>query len=166
MGVAQQMVHHFETLLALREVDTAHVLAAFELALRVVAKEGEDGDDAGRADVKRELVLEYGELLDVFGKALEQVGAVIVQLFCGLSVLGDSQILGCGLGERRSGCCRSSVLGDCSRPRARLASSGRGVVHGTGPSCTSCSGRTGSGTSDGPSRQGGGSEGNGGHGSW
>lgn len=44
--------------------------------MRVVAEEGEDGDDAGGTDMERQFVFEDRELLDIFGEALEEVGAV------------------------------------------------------------------------------------------
>lgn len=69
----------------------------------MVAEEGEDGYDAGGTDVKRQFVFEDGELLDVFGEALEEVGAVGVQLFGRFRVFGDGWVGRGLLGEGRLG---------------------------------------------------------------
>lgn len=104
MLVAQQVIHDLEPVLALRVVDAADILAAFELALGVVAEEGKDGDDAGRANVQGEFILENGELLDVFREALDEIRAIVVQRRCRLRVLCDSWVWRCLLGEGRGRC--------------------------------------------------------------
>ena len=65
------------------------------------------GDDAGGRDVECELVLEDGELLDIFREALEEVGAVGVQLLRSLRILGDRRI---GRGWLREGGCGRYAL--------------------------------------------------------
>lgn len=104
MPVAEEVVHNLEPVFALRVINTGYVLAALKLALRVVAQEGEDGDNAARADVEGELVLEHRELLHVFRQALEEVGAIVVQLCSSFSVRGRRKVRRCLLGERRRGC--------------------------------------------------------------
>lgn len=49
---AQQVVDHLEALLPLREIDTANIHDALELALRVITEECEHRDDAGGGDVE------------------------------------------------------------------------------------------------------------------
>ena len=49
---AQQMIHHFESLLPLWVIDTTDVYDALKLALRVVSEESQDGYDARWRDVK------------------------------------------------------------------------------------------------------------------
>jgi len=39
----------------------------------MIAKERQNGHNTTRADVERKFILEDGELLDVFGEALEEV---------------------------------------------------------------------------------------------
>lgn len=101
---AQEVVDNLETLFSLRIVGTTDVHDLFELALRMVAEESEDGHDARRRDVQRQLVLDHGELLDELGKTLDEVGAVVVQLLGRRCILGDGWVGRGGLGERRSGC--------------------------------------------------------------
>ena len=57
MPDTEQMVHGLEPLLAFGVVCTADIHAGLELALGVVAEEGEDGWDGGGCDVERQLVL-------------------------------------------------------------------------------------------------------------
>lgn len=95
----QQMIHHLETFLPLGEIDPADVHERLELALRVVAQEGEGGEDTGGGDVERELVFEDGELLDEFGQALGEVGTVVVQFLGRVGVLCESGVRGGGFGE-------------------------------------------------------------------
>jgi hypothetical protein len=83
---AQQMIRDLEPLIPSRIVRAADVHAGLELALRMVAQEGEHGDDASGGDVQRKLVAQDGELLDEFGEALEEVGAVGVEAGCGFAV--------------------------------------------------------------------------------
>ena len=83
---AKQVIHDLETLLPLGKVNTADVHAGLELALRVVAEEGENGNNGGGRDVQRQLILEDRELLDILGKALGEVGTVGVELLSGLGV--------------------------------------------------------------------------------
>lgn len=97
---AQQVVHDLKALVPFWPVNSGDVHDALELALRVVTEEGEDLQDARGRGVKRELVLEDRELLDVFGQALQQIGAESVQSFGGLRVSGQSRIRGRWLGER------------------------------------------------------------------
>ena len=84
---AKEVVHNLEALVPLREVDGGDVHDALELALRVVPEEGENLDDGGRRDVDGELVLEDGELLDVFREALSDVRAISMECRSGLFVL-------------------------------------------------------------------------------
>ena len=60
------MIDHLETLVSLWEINTGDGHQGLELALRVVAKECEDGGDSGRCDVERQFVLQHRELLDKF----------------------------------------------------------------------------------------------------
>ena len=101
MTNAQQVVHDLETLLALREVDSGDVHDTLELALRVVSEEDQDGPDSGRRDVKRELVLEHGELLDELGQALDEVRAEFVQRLRRLGMTRYGRVGRRRLGERR-----------------------------------------------------------------
>ena len=72
MLVAQEVVDHLEPLLSFRIVRAADILAALELALRMVPEEGKNGNDARWADVEREFVLINGELLDEARQALKK----------------------------------------------------------------------------------------------
>ena len=104
---AEKVVDNLKALVTFRVVGSADVHACLELALRVVSEERQHGDDAGGRDVKRELVLEDGELLDVFREALEEVGAVGVQFLRRLRILGDRRI---GRGWLREGGCGRYAL--------------------------------------------------------
>jgi hypothetical protein len=72
----QQVIDYLKTLLPLREIHTANVHEGFELALRVIPEESQNGDHGGGRDVDSQLVFEYRELLNEFGKALGEVGAI------------------------------------------------------------------------------------------
>lgn len=76
MSHAQEIVHDLESLVPGREIDGSYIHYGLELTLGVVAKEGQERNDAGRCSVQGELVLEYAVLLDEFGEALNQVGAI------------------------------------------------------------------------------------------
>lgn len=54
---AQQVVNHLEAFLSLWEIDGGDVHSTFELTLRVISKESQDGDDARWGDVQGELIL-------------------------------------------------------------------------------------------------------------
>lgn len=101
----QQIIHDLKPLIPLRKVDSRDVHDALELALRVVAQEGEDLNDARRRGVQHELVLQNGELLDVLREALEEVCAVRVQRLGRRGVLRQRGVGRRGLGERRGGGC-------------------------------------------------------------
>ena len=100
---AQQIIHDFKPLVFLGIVDRRDIDDALELALGVVAEEGEDGDDARGADVQGELVLEDGELLHEAREGLHYVGAVVVQRFSCLCMAGDGWVGGRRLCEGRRG---------------------------------------------------------------
>lgn len=106
---AEQVVDNLEPLVSLREVHAADVHAGLVLALRVITEEGEHGDNGGRGNVEGKLVLEHRELLDVLREALDEVGAVGVELFSRLRVLGQRRVRGGGLRERGRRGCWSSV---------------------------------------------------------
>jgi hypothetical protein len=74
----QQMIHHFEPLLPLRKIHAANVHYALELALRMVAKESKDRNDARWRNVESQFVPKDGELLDKSWETLNQVGSVCV----------------------------------------------------------------------------------------
>lgn len=67
----------------------------------MVAEEGEHRNNARGADVQRQFVFEDGELLDVFGEALKEVGAVGVEFFGRFGVFGDGWVGRGSLGEGR-----------------------------------------------------------------
>lgn len=67
------MIDDLEALVAGGVVSAGDVDETLELALAVVAQEGQGLDDGGWRDVERELVLPYGELLYEFGQALHEV---------------------------------------------------------------------------------------------
>jgi hypothetical protein len=67
------MIHDLKALLALGKVNTAYIHDALELALRVVAQEGESLYHARRRGVQCKFVFEDGELLDEFWQALGEV---------------------------------------------------------------------------------------------
>jgi hypothetical protein len=92
MLVAQQMIHNLEPLLPLRIIGATNILAALELALGMVAKESEDGNNARRTNVERELILEYRELLDELGEALEKVRAVVMKFSGGFGVFSSRRV--------------------------------------------------------------------------
>lgn len=58
MPDTQQIIHNLEPPVPLRKVSGSHVHDGFELALRVVAEEGEDGDDTRGTDMERQFVFE------------------------------------------------------------------------------------------------------------
>jgi hypothetical protein len=70
------MIHYLETFFAFGIVGRGDVHGGFKLALGMVAEEGEDGDDGGGSDVKRQFVPKDGELLDEFRETLGEIGAV------------------------------------------------------------------------------------------
>ena len=89
---AEQMVHHLEPFLALGVVYSADIHDALELALGVIAKEGEDRDDTRRRDVDGQFILEHGELLNKFGETLNEVGAICMQGLRGCSVFRNGRV--------------------------------------------------------------------------
>lgn len=99
---AQQIVHNLEPFLSLREVDSGDIHHTLELCRRVVAQEGENGNECGRGNVQRQFVLEHRELLDKLGQALHKVRAIVVQRLCRLRMLCESRVGRRGLGEGRS----------------------------------------------------------------
>ena len=103
MPDTEQMVHGLEPLLAFGVVCTADVHASLELALGVVAEEGEDLQDGRRGTVEGELVAEDGELLDVLRQALRQVRAVRVQRRGSIRVLGRRVVWRSRFGKWRRG---------------------------------------------------------------
>jgi hypothetical protein len=107
----EQVVYNFKSLLAFWEIYSAYVNEGLELTLRMVSEEGEHRNNAGRRDIECQLVLQNRKLLNVFWQALNEVGAIGMQLFRGLAVFRDSWIRGSLFGERRLGGCRkASVL--------------------------------------------------------
>jgi hypothetical protein len=76
--VAEEVVDDLETLLTFGIISARNILTRLELALGVVAKEGQDRYDRRRSDVEGELVPEDGELLDELGQALCDVRAIVV----------------------------------------------------------------------------------------
>ena len=99
----QKVVHDFETLIPLREVDTADIHTSLVLTLGVVTKESEDGDNGGGCDIESQLVLKHGELLDEFRQALHDVRAILVKLLSSLGVFNESGVWRGWFGERCSG---------------------------------------------------------------
>ena len=61
------MVDDLEPLVFLGKIHSADIHARFELALRVVAEEGQDRNHASRGNVERQFILEDRELLDESG---------------------------------------------------------------------------------------------------
>lgn len=88
----EEGVHHFETFLSFGVVYTAYVHNRFKLTLRMVAEEGENGDDGGRSNVESEFILENGELLDEFRETLGEVGPKCMKRLCRFSILSDSRV--------------------------------------------------------------------------
>lgn len=64
---AEEVINDFETFVAFRVVGSGDVHELLVLATAVVAEEGEDLEDGGWGAVKRKLVSEDGELLDMLG---------------------------------------------------------------------------------------------------
>jgi len=73
------MINDFEAFLAFGVVYTANIHDTFELTLTVVAEKSEDGDDSRGGNVKSELIIEDGELVDEFWETLGEVGGVGVE---------------------------------------------------------------------------------------
>jgi len=99
----QKMVHDLEALLALWKIDGSDLHQVFELALRVVAQEGQERNDGGGRGIEGELVLDYRKLLDEFREALGEVGAICVECACSFGVLFYGWVGGRGLREGRGG---------------------------------------------------------------
>ena len=73
---AEQMIHHFEPFVPLGIINATDVNDSFELALGVIAEEGQDLHDGRGCNVNCEFILDHGKLLNVFRKALEEVRAI------------------------------------------------------------------------------------------
>jgi len=101
MTNAEKMVDDFKPLIPLRVVRSTDIHHAFELALRMISEEGEDRDDSGRRDVQCQFILKHGELLNKFGKALNEIGAIVMKFLSSLSVLRDRWVRRRGLDEWR-----------------------------------------------------------------
>jgi hypothetical protein len=94
---------HLESLIPGRVVHSGDIHHGLVLALRVISQKGQDWDDRGRGDIKRELVLVDGELLDVFRKTSREILPVgMERRRHGRSLLGrvDTDRLREGLGRR------------------------------------------------------------------
>lgn len=86
------MVDNLEPLVPLWKVYATDIHARFELALRMVAEEGQDRDHANGRNVERQFILEDRELLDVLGQALYEVRPIRVQLLRGSRVLSCRRV--------------------------------------------------------------------------
>jgi hypothetical protein len=93
------VIHDLEPLLSLGEINAANIHDLLELALRMVAQEGQDRDDRRRRDVQSQFVLENRELLDEFGQTLGKIGTVCVQGLGGFSIVSHCRIRRRWLGE-------------------------------------------------------------------
>lgn len=76
---AQKVIYDLESLFSVREVNSRDVYDTLELALGVIFEEGQDGNNRGWRDMKRELILQHGELLNKLWQALREVGAICMQ---------------------------------------------------------------------------------------
>lgn len=76
---AQEVVDDLEPLGPGGDVDTAKVHDLLVLGVGVVAEEAHDGNDAGRRDVERQLVLVDRRLLDEFGESCHQESAKLLE---------------------------------------------------------------------------------------
>ena len=75
----QQVVDHFKPLVARWIVDGGNVRHLCKLGCSMVFEKMEDRKDARGWDIDDQLVLPYGELLDVFGQAGKKVLPISVQ---------------------------------------------------------------------------------------
>lgn len=102
---AKQVIYNLESLVLFRKVHRSDVNDALKLALRVIAKEGENGDDTRRTDVQRKLVLQDGELLNEAREGLHDIGAIVVQRLGCLCMTGDCWVGRGRLCKGRGGSC-------------------------------------------------------------
>lgn len=79
-AVRQKMVYDFKPFIAFGIVCAANVHERLETSLAVLFEEDQNGTNSRRRDIKRELVVEDGELLDEFRKTLGEIGAISVEL--------------------------------------------------------------------------------------
>lgn len=75
----KKVIHNLEAVGPCRIINAGDIGYLGELRSRMVFEEGEDGNDGWRCDVDSQLVFPDGELLDIPGKARDEIAPIGMQ---------------------------------------------------------------------------------------